>query len=115
MSHPSEPVPIEIDVQQACQLLTSNSDVVLIDVREPSEYEIAKIEGSVLFPMSGIADQLEQLQLYQDKHIIVHCHHGGRSMRVTQWLRQNGFPQAQNMAGGIDAWSIQIDTGIPRY
>jgi rhodanese-related sulfurtransferase len=115
MSNPSGPLPIEIDVQEARQLLSSDSQVVLIDVREPSEYETAKIAGSVLFPMSGIVDQLEQLQPYQDKHIIVHCHHGGRSMRVTQWMRQNGFPRVQNLAGGIDAWSTEIDSSVPRY
>ena len=51
----------------------------------------------------------------KDTPIVVHCHHGGRSQRVMQFLRQQGFDQAQNMAGGIDAWSLEIDSSIPRY
>ena len=47
--------------------------------------------------------------------IIVHCHHGGRSLRVTNYLRQQGFSQAQNMSGGIDAWSLEVDPAVPRY
>ena len=105
---------IEIDVQSVKQLLDAG-DILLIDCREPDEYETAKIDGAVLMPMSQWADVSGQLGQHEGKRVVVHCHHGGRSLRVTHWLRENGFPEAQNMTGGIDVWSQTIDTDIPRY
>jgi rhodanese-related sulfurtransferase len=55
------------------------------------------------------------LAAHRDRRIVVHCHHGGRSLRVANWLRGQGFEQAQSMAGGIDAWSTEIDPAVPRY
>ncbi len=109
-----ESLPIEIDVQQTNQLLGSG-EIVLVDCREESEWETARIEGAVLMPMSKWADLGDKLNELADKRIVVHCHHGGRSMRVTNWMRENGFPNTQNMAGGIDAWSQEIDTSVARY
>jgi rhodanese-related sulfurtransferase len=65
--------------------------------------------------MSQIQARLGELTPLREKHFVVHCHHGGRSERVTYWLRANGFPRVQNMAGGIDAWAVQIDPALPRY
>jgi rhodanese-related sulfurtransferase len=65
-------------------------------------------------PMREIPSRLSELGA-KEGHIVVHCHHGGRSLRVTQFLRQQGFEQAQNMAGGIDAWSVEVDAAVPRY
>jgi rhodanese-related sulfurtransferase len=107
--------PIEIDVQSVKSLLQSGSDFVLIDCREPSEWDTAKIEGAVLIPMSQWMESTGKLQEFAGKRLAVHCHHGGRSLRITHWLRQNGFPEAQNMSGGIDAWSQLIDSAVPRY
>lgn len=107
-------LPIEIDVQSVKTLLASD-DFVLIDCREQTEWDTAKIEGAILMPMSRWLDQVEQLSAFKGKRIAVHCHHGGRSLRVTQWLRQNGFPEAQNVTGGIEAWSTDIDPNVPRY
>lgn len=107
-------LPLEIDVQLVKSLLKS-SDFVLIDCREQSEWNTARIEGAVLIPMSQWMESQSQLDEFKGKRVAVHCHHGGRSMRVTQWLRQNGFPEAQNMAGGIDAWSVHVDSNVPRY
>lgn len=106
--------PIEIDVQQTQQLLELGQ-IVLIDCREPSEWETAKIEGAQLLPMSAWAEHADKLEEFSGKHIVVHCHLGGRSMQVTNWMRQNGFPETQNMAGGIDAWSQEIDSAVARY
>ena len=113
----SENPPIEIDVQATSQLLQqhSNEDFLLLDCREPDEHETCRIEGSKLIPMRSIPDRLAELESWKDRPLVVHCHHGSRSMRVVQFLRENGFPQAQNMAGGIDVWSQQIDGGVPRY
>ncbi len=107
-------LPVEIDVHHTKQLL-ENQQIVLIDCREPDEWELAKIEGAVLMPLSQWMATVDQLAQYAGRRVVVHCHHGGRSLRVTQWLRQNGFPEAQNMTGGIDAWSQQVDTDVPRY
>lgn len=105
---------IEIDVAEVQRKLSSG-EIVLIDCREESEWQIAKIEGAVLMPMSRLAEVAQQLNDYTGRHIVVHCHHGGRSLRVTRWMRENGFPNTQNMTGGIHAWSQQIDPSIPQY
>ncbi|MCC7336190.1 MAG: rhodanese [Pirellulaceae bacterium] len=107
-------LPIEIEPKQVQPLLTAG-EVVLIDCRETQEWETAKIEGAVLMPMSEWAQSASKLQGYVDKRIVVHCHHGGRSLRVTQWMRENGFPDTQNMTGGIHAWTEQVDASVPQY
>ncbi len=106
---------IEIDVETLRDWLQSRDDLVLIDCREPSEYEVASIPGATLIPMSQWAEKLAEVEGFQGKQVVVHCHHGGRSMRVTQWLRQNGFPNALNLAGGIHAWSDRIDPTVAKY
>ncbi len=108
-------VPIEVDVTTVSHWIAAKKDFALIDCREPMEVEMAAIEGAVLMPMSQWANVVPQLDAMKNRHIVVHCHHGGRSLRVAQWLRANGFPEAQSMAGGIDAWSQEIDPSIPRY
>lgn len=95
--------------------LDQRPDVTLIDCREPAEAQAAAITGAILLPMSQWADVAGELEKLQGKHLVVHCHHGGRSLRVAQWLRANGFPTTQSMAGGIDAWSQEIDPSVPRY
>lgn len=114
MNAPTLP-PIEVDVKSVHQWQTSRQDWVLIDCREASEFETASIDGAVLLPMSQWQNVSAKLDEFKDKHLVVHCHHGGRSMRVVRWLRENGFPSAQNMAGGIDAWSLEVDATVPRY
>lgn len=108
-------LPLEIDVQTVHQLQTAGEPFLLLDCREPGEFATASIPGAVLIPMGQIAARLGELEPHKSGRIVVHCHHGGRSMRVTQYLRQQGFCQTQNMAGGIDAWSLQIDPKTPRY
>ena len=75
--------------------------------------ELCCIAGSTRIPMKQIPEHVTTLP--KDKHLLIHCHHGGRSMRVTQFLRANGFSAVSNVAGGIDAWSLTIDPNIPRY
>jgi rhodanese-related sulfurtransferase len=88
---------------------------LLLDCRTAEEYALAKIEGAVLIPMQEIAERLSELEPWREKPIIAHCHHGVRSLRVTHFLREKGFSQAQSMKGGIDAWSVEIDPSVPRY
>jgi len=108
-------VPLEIYVQAVKELQTAGEPFYFLDCREPDEYETASIAGAELIPMGEINDRLAQLEPYRNSRIIVHCHHGRRSLNVTHALRQAGFPQTQSMAGGIDAWSLEIDPSVPRY
>jgi rhodanese-related sulfurtransferase len=85
----------------------------LLDVREPHEASHCAIEGSVLIPLGQLQERFDELP--RDKAIVVQCHHGGRSARAVQFLIAQGFTNIRNLSGGIDAWSIHIDTTIPRY
>jgi len=87
---------------------------MLLDVREPWEYDIAHIEGSTLIPMNEIPGRAFN-ELDEEANILVLCHHGARSLSVANWLRGQGFEKAQSVAGGIDAWSRSIDPHVPRY
>ena len=87
---------------------------VLLDVREPWEFQTASIPGGLLMPMGEVASRAHT-ELDPDAPIVVMCHHGARSLNVAMWLRDQGFTHAQSLAGGIDAWSRSIDPHIPRY
>lgn len=88
---------------------------VLLDCREREEHAVARIDGARLIPMSELAARVGELTMPRDARFVVHCHHGGRSLRVVHWLRGQGFSHAQSMAGGIDQWSQEIDGTVPRY
>jgi rhodanese-related sulfurtransferase len=107
-------LPLELDVVATKHLL-DRGEIVLIDCREPDEYEIACVSESVLMPMSQWESAVERLESIASRRLVVMCHHGIRSLRVTHWLRQNGFPDAQSMSGGIAAWSSTIDPSVPHY
>jgi rhodanese-related sulfurtransferase len=87
---------------------------LLLDVREPAEFAAARIPGATLMPMGEVAQRAFQ-ELDPEQPIFVLCHHGVRSMNVTVWLRNQGFDEAQSIAGGIDRWSSEIDPTIPKY
>lgn len=109
-------LPAEIHPQEVQRRIDAGEPLVLIDVREPEEYAITRIEGATLIPMRNIPANLQQLEARADEStLIVFCHHGVRSLNVVQWLRAQGVPACQSMAGGIDAWSIVIDPSVPRY
>jgi rhodanese-related sulfurtransferase len=87
---------------------------VLLDVREPWEFQAASLPGSLPMPMGEVPSRAHT-ELDPDAHIVVLCHHGQRSLSVAMWLRAQGFERAQSLAGGIDAWSRTIDPTVPRY
>ena len=87
---------------------------LLLDVRELAELLVARIEGALHMPMGDVPTRANQ-ELDPDAHIVVVCHHGVRSLNVTQWLRQQGFEKVQSMRGGIDRWSREIDPSVPTY
>jgi rhodanese-related sulfurtransferase len=105
---------LEITVAQTKDLLASAQPPVLLDVREQWEYDTAHIEGATLIPMNEVPARAFT-ELDEDSPILVLCHHGARSLSVAVWLRNQGFEQAQSVAGGIDAWSRTIDPTVPRY
>lgn len=104
--------PLEIGVSQT-QAELAKGEAILLDVRESFERDICKIEGSLHIPMGEIPERVSELP--RDKKILVHCHHGGRSMKVVHYLRQNGFADSTNVGGGIDSWSTEIDPSLQRY
>ena len=104
--------PIEVSVHDLKRALDERSATV-VDVREAWEADVAKIAGALLIPLSEFAARAKELP--HDKPILIHCHHGGRSMQATQWLRRQGYDKVSNVAGGIDAWSLEIDPNTPRY
>ncbi len=112
---PSLPDP-EIAPQAFAQLRsTPQQDApLLLDVREPWEFQAAHLPDSLLMPMGDVPSRAHA-ELDPDAHIVVVCHHGQRSLSVAMWLRGQGFERAQSLAGGIDAWSRTIDPTIPRY
>lgn len=107
--------PLEVNCQQVQEKLTAGTPFFFLDCREPDEYATAKIGETTLLPMSQLADRVAELEPHRNGEIVVHCHHGGRSLRVAMWLRNQGFPNVSSLAGGIDAWSQQIDPTVPRY
>jgi len=114
-SPPMPDLPVEIDVLSVKQLRDRGEPFLLLDVRNPEEHVTARIEGSTLIPITELQSRLGELEPHRGQRIVVHCHFGGRSQRVTMFLRQQGFTQVQNMTGGIDAWSLQVDPKVPRY
>lgn len=96
--------------------LDAGEKLWLIDVREPAEHVIARIAGSELIPMNTVPVSISTLEeKADDGTLIVFCHHGMRSASVVNWLRGQGVAQSQNMAGGIDRWSLDVDPQVPRY
>jgi rhodanese-related sulfurtransferase len=86
---------------------------VLLDVREPWETQICRIEGSVLMPMQSLPARIHELDPSQPTVCI--CHHGGRSAHVAMFLARQGFENVCNLTGGVDAWARQVDTAMPTY
>lgn len=108
----------EITLQAFAQLRAAEPGAtdgpVLLDVREPWEFQTASLPGSLLMPMGEVTSRAFA-ELDPDAHIVVLCHHGQRSLSVAMWLRRQGFERAQSLAGGIDGWSRVIDPAVPRY
>ncbi len=108
-------LPVEITPVEVSKLRADGQDFILLDCREPDEAVVASIAGAMLVPMGQIADRVGELGDDFQRRIVVHCHKGGRSYRAANWLRQQGFENAQSMAGGIDQWAVEIEPGMARY
>ncbi len=109
-------LPLEITASEVSQRLAAGEKLHLIDVREPNEFAITKIEGAELIPMRQVPGELQSLEARADEApLMVFCHHGVRSLNVVNWLRQQGVEACQSITGGIDAWSLTVDSSVPRY
>ena len=86
---------------------------LLLDVREPWEYEKARIAGAQLVPMRDVPKRLDEID--QDKEVVAICHHGGRSAQVAMFLEKAGYAKVHNLVGGVDAWSRTVDPTVPLY
>lgn len=100
-------------VQELHQHIQSQKPYFLIDVRRDDEWQLCHIEHAHHIPLNLLAQNLDKLP--KDKPIFLMCHHGGRSLKATEFLHSKGFPNAINVIGGIDAWSIEIDPALKRY
>jgi len=105
---------MEITPQEVKRRLDAGEKLRLIDVREPVEFQQARIDGAELIPMRSVPQNLASLE-GEEKPIVVFCHHGMRSLQVVGWLRQQGVENWTSMSGGIDQWSLAIDPKVPRY
>jgi adenylyltransferase/sulfurtransferase len=105
----------EFDIEpiEVKKLLDAGKKITILDVRNPPEFEIGAIEGSVKIPLPELQDRLGELD--SRENIVVHCHHGPRSTRAVNLLRKFGFTKAKNLKGGIDQWSLDVDPSVPRY
>ena len=107
------PVNGEIDVTELKAKQDRGDSFVLVDVREPHEFQIARIPGSVLIPLGELPKRLSELN--PGDEIVTHCKMGGRSAKACDLLRQNGFAKVVNVKGGITAWSEKVDPSVPKY
>lgn len=106
----------EISVQDVKDRLDAGQSLLLVDVRQPEEHEHCRIEKSLLFPLPRLQSAVEEIrQLAQGQSVITYCHHGHRSVQAAAMLREAGIGRVMSMAGGIDAWSTEIDSSVPRY
>ena len=104
----------EITVKELKEKMDAGEDFQLIDVRQPNEWEMAKIEGAKLIPLGEIVNRMDELD--DSKEIIMQCKSGGRSARAIMALQQAGFKgEMKNLVGGIGAWSDEIDPSVPKY
>ena len=92
---------------------TGRKPPLLLDVREPWEYQTCRIEGSTLVPMNTIPARVRELD--SDTETVVICHHGARSFQVALFLERNGFSNLYNLRGGVNAWADQVEPTMPRY
>ena len=95
--------------------LAAGSPVMLLDVRQPDEHAFCHLPGSVLIPLGELPTRYEELEIPDGALVVVYCHHGVRSLRGTAFLMQMGANKVASMAGGIDAWSLTVNPGVPRY
>lgn len=103
----------EMPVEELKAKLDRGETPLIIDVREPWEYDVVHLSQATLIPMNTIPDRMGELD--KRAEIVVHCHHGARSWNVAAYMLQHGFTNVQNLTGGIDAWARRVDRTMKTY
>jgi adenylyltransferase/sulfurtransferase len=109
----ANPVP-EISASELARAQARGDELLLIDVREPREFEKARIPGAKLIPLAQLGGRVQELADWKERRVVVHCKSGARSAKAAAQLRDAGFTNVANLSGGIDAWSITVDPEVPR-
>jgi adenylyltransferase/sulfurtransferase len=105
----------EISASELAELRKRGEPFLLIDVRQPEEWQRARIEGARLIPLGELPARVAELADWKERRVVAHCHHGGRSAKACEILAAAGFTDLTNVVGGIDAWSLTVDPSVPRY
>lgn len=109
-------LPYEVSVSEVKSRLDAGEKLVLLDVREPGEHQVCRIDGALLIPMNTVPQRLQEIEVLADESLlVVYCHHGMRSLNTVAWLRKQAVTNCVSMSGGIEAWSTTIDPKVPRY
>src|SRR5690606_29186120 len=98
--------PLEVSCAEVKEKLDAGQDLLMLDCREPQEYDVVHLPHALLIPMSEIPHRLSELPASKDEEMIVYCHHGGRSLQVAWWLSQQGYAKVKSLSGGIDQWAL---------
>ena len=105
----------QITVEQLRQMQDAGEAVVLVDVRQPEEHAICRLEPSQLIPLGELMRRTDEVDAPAGAMVVVYCHHGVRSLSGAAILQRAGLENVASLAGGIDAWSLRIDPSVPRY
>ncbi len=105
----------EISALELKALVDVGADHLLLDVRDPFEFDIVKIENAKLIPLSELENRIDEITQYKNQTMIVYCHHGMRGRKAAEILKSKGFKNLHNLTGGIDSWAEAVDIGLPRY
>ncbi|MBK9139063.1 MAG: hypothetical protein IPM17_09925 [Verrucomicrobia bacterium] len=108
-------LPWEIEPRDLAAQLRSPNPPRLLDVRQPDEHALVALPQSTLLPLHELPARMGVLATWRHEPVVVYCHHGMRSLRAVQLLRQAGFDRAVSLAGGIDRWAVEVDPTLPRY
>ena len=103
----------QVTARQLKTMLDEGKKLTLLDVREPQEWDITHLENAKFIPLGDLPQRLNELDTADE--IVAYCHHGMRSAKAIGFLQQMGFKKLKNLAGGIDAWAVNVDTDMPRY
>lgn len=95
--------------------LRTGQPTILVDVRQPWEHELAKLPESILIPLAELPERVGEIDAPKDALVVAYCHHGVRSLSGAAILLRHGFRHVASLAGGIEAWSAEVDPKVPRY
>lgn len=105
----------QIRVEELSAKLQAGEPIYLVDVRQPNEYEYCHLPDSQLIPLSELPSRVDEVDPPEGSLVVVYCHHGVRSLSGAAILQQAGFSNVASLAGGIEAWSLRVDSSVARY